>query len=202
MLCKGGCGHVAIFNNGWCSKPWNKCRGFKKKLSELAKLRGNYRIKGKLSKKYGPEDFIKKEYFFNCKECGVKFSLFVKSVWFKQDNRFRCLCIECTNKYRAENIKNMCMRRYLQKLHNNEWHLLPYYFRKEFLFNEQGKKCSRCNYNLYDSLKGPYQIHHKDGNNDNHSKENEEVMCANCHMMTDNFAGRSCNKNKNKLIGV
>jgi len=39
-------------------------------------------------------------------------------------------------------------------------------------------KCTKCD---YDKHKGSLHVHHIDGDHNNNSKENLEVLCANCH---------------------
>ena len=75
--------------------------------------------------------------------------------------------------------------------------------RKEILWNDQKQKCNRCSYNLYNLHSGPYQIHHIDGNFNNLSRENEELLCCNCHFMTDNygFKGRKHHSKTKQIIG-
>ena len=63
---------------------------------------------------------------------------------------------------------------------------------KKQLFLEIGNKCQICGYEYTDpeTGKGPYQIHHIDGNKRNWKRTNVEIRCLNCHWMTPNFAFR------------
>lgn len=45
------------------------------------------------------------------------------------------------------------------------------------LLKERGKKCEKCNYNIYQIL----EIHHKNKNRANNELENLELICPNCH---------------------
>ena len=83
-----------------------------------------------------------------------------------------------------------------------EYHRKNYRDRKNILWEEQGKKCNNCGYNLYDQITGPYEIHHIDGDINNRKRENEELLCCNCHFLTDNFRfkGRNHTKESKKLI--
>ena len=60
---------------------------------------------------------------------------------------------------------------------------------RTYLFEEADYKCSRCGFSGENEVTGNtiLQIHHKDGNSENSSKENLEVLCPNCHAMTDTF---------------
>lgn len=61
----------------------------------------------------------------------------------------------------------------------------------EFIFNEVGNHCEKCGYEyINEEGKGPFEIHHKDGNHDNWKRENLEVLCLNCHWKTPNWRFR------------
>jgi len=79
------------------------------------------------------------------------------------------------------------------KIKDREYKNKKYILRKEILWNEQGQKCAECGFNLYEYKDGPYQIHHIDGNKNNFTKENEILLCCNCHYMTDNYAFKNRN---------
>lgn len=44
----------------------------------------------------------------------------------------------------------------------------------------------------------PLQIHHVDGNSTNNKEENLEVLCPNCHSLTENFGSRNTNTPEGK----
>jgi len=121
LFCKGGCGEIAKYKNGYCHEVWQ--------------------------------------------QCPVK---------------------------RQQNSKRLLLRnRQIQQSFPYEQKNYP--ARKEILWKEQGCKCKNCGYNLYDYINGPYQIHHIDGNMNNHKRENEILLCCNCHYMTDNYGFRGRN---------
>ena len=49
-------------------------------------------------------------------------------------------------------------------------------------------KCECCGIETWNNKPIVLQIHHKDGNNQNHSKDNLQLLCPNCHSQTENFA--------------
>ena len=56
-------------------------------------------------------------------------------------------------------------------------------------------KCDVCGFsgiNPYTN-KTILQIHHKDGDATNTTEENLQVLCPNCHAMTENFGSRNKN---------
>ena len=56
-------------------------------------------------------------------------------------------------------------------------------------------KCEVCGISKWNGKKLINQLHHKDGNNRNHSLDNLQMICPNCHSQTESF----CGKNKNVL---
>ena len=64
-------------------------------------------------------------------------------------------------------------------------------------------KCMRCGYSEWCSEPIPLELHHKDGNNNNNELLNLQLLCPNCHALTDNYRGRNqerylLNKEKRK----
>ena len=48
-----------------------------------------------------------------------------------------------------------------------------------------------CGYShINENGKGPFEIHHIDGNHDNWKEENLNVLCLNCHWFTPNWRFR------------
>lgn len=177
--CIGGCGKEAIHGK-WCSTSYRKCFGYKKKLSDKAKLRGNNGVKGILSKKYTEDDKIPKEHSLVCFVCHSDFKRVITGESFKRYKNF--LCDSC----KKEKVSLTMKKRYLEKRKTTPHELLGGW-RKLNIWEEQGKKCNSCGFDKYDIKMGPYELHHIDGNSDNHIRENEEILCCNCHAMTDNY---------------
>lgn len=69
---------------------------------------------------------------------------------------------------------------------------------RTYLFNKNNCKCEICGWgekNKYTN-KIPLEIHHKDGNYKNNSEENLQLLCPNCHSLTETF--KSHNKTGRK----
>ena len=62
------------------------------------------------------------------------------------------------------------------------------------------KKCSKCGLSEWNNVKLPLELHHKDGNRNNNSRDNLELLCPNCHSITDNWRGRNKNNTGKKKI--
>lgn len=54
-------------------------------------------------------------------------------------------------------------------------------------------KCENCQLTEWMGVPIPLQLHHIDGNHYNNSLENLQLLCPNCHSLTENF---SCKKPK------
>lgn len=62
---------------------------------------------------------------------------------------------------------------------------------------EEGYKEHRCEYCKQTTWLGkpiPLELHHKDGDRHNNTLENYELLCPNCHTLTDSYRGKNCTK--------
>ena len=70
---------------------------------------------------------------------------------------------------------------------------------RRYLLEKYNYKCEKCGWgekNPYsDTI--PLEIHHIDGNCLNNKEENLQLLCPNCHSLTENFG--SLNKNSNRF---
>lgn len=72
------------------------------------------------------------------------------------------------------------------------------YWIKKYLIEIRGEKCEKCNWsevNIYTS-KIPIELSHIDGDFTNNRIENLELLCPNCHSLTDSHKG--ANKKKGR----
>lgn len=51
--------------------------------------------------------------------------------------------------------------------------------------------CNKCKLSIWLDQLIPLQLHHIDGNNKNNNLDNLELLCSNCHSLTDNYAGKN-----------
>ena len=63
---------------------------------------------------------------------------------------------------------------------------------KKYLIHKHGSKCMECEWEEINSWtnKVPIQLNHKDGDPENHSLNNIELLCPNCHSLTEFFGRR------------
>lgn len=66
---------------------------------------------------------------------------------------------------------------------------------RTYLFEKYNNSCQICGWNKVNAFTGkcPLEIHHIDGNYLNNTEENLQLLCPNCHSLTENF--KSLNKN-------
>lgn len=55
-------------------------------------------------------------------------------------------------------------------------------------------KCECCGYSQWMGKPISLQLHHKDGNRNNNTLENFQLLCPNCHAMTDSYRGKNSAK--------
>lgn len=53
------------------------------------------------------------------------------------------------------------------------------------------KKCENCSSTEWMGFSIPLELHHKDGNRKNNKLENLEILCPNCHALTNNYRGKN-----------
>ncbi len=70
---------------------------------------------------------------------------------------------------------------------------------RTYLLEKNNYKCELCGWGEINPFTNtiPLEIHHKDGNYKNNSKENLQVLCPNCHSLTENFKGANKNNGRN-----
>lgn len=69
------------------------------------------------------------------------------------------------------------------------YELVPKEERKRRLLLEQNNLCGICKLVglVWNEKSIVLELHHMDGNRDNHNRNNEILICPNCHQQTDNF---------------
>lgn len=66
---------------------------------------------------------------------------------------------------------------------------------KKFLLRTYGHHCFKCRNTQWNNIPITLELEHKDGNSENNSLENVELLCPNCHSQTSTY------KSKNKGNG-
>ena len=58
----------------------------------------------------------------------------------------------------------------------------------------RGHKCESCGLEEWKGKKIPLEVHHIDGDELNSDLSNLQILCPNCHALTDNYKGKNINK--------
>lgn len=119
----------------------------------------------------------------------------------KSFERYACLkgkfcSIECSVRY--QKIKHVELWR-SGKLSGTQCYTCSSFVR-DYMLQKSNFRCERCGWgetNPYTN-KVPLQIHHIDGNSENNAESNLQVLCPNCHSLTENFGSRNKNAPKGK----
>lgn len=61
---------------------------------------------------------------------------------------------------------------------------------KTQLIKERGHKCEKCLTSVWLDAIIPLEIHHIDGNRTNNLPDNLQLLCCNCHALTDNWRNK------------
>lgn len=57
-------------------------------------------------------------------------------------------------------------------------------------------QCECCGNTEWMGQPIPLELHHKDGNKNHNELSNYELLCPNCHALTDSYRGKNCRKDK------
>ena len=73
-----------------------------------------------------------------------------------------------------------------------------YPFIKEYLMSIHDNKCEICGWSVTNQYTGviPLQIHHINGDSTDNRIENLQLLCPNCHTLTENYGSRNKGKSK------
>ena len=122
-----------------------------------------------------------------CLNCG-------KELIYKQRHNKFC-SQQCLNDYRYKNT--------IQKVLNGENLIrgasgIPKYLKK-YLMELHNNKCEKCGWGEEHPITHniPLEVHHIDGDCTNNKLENLQLLCPNCHCLTENFG--SLNKNSKRF---
>lgn len=168
---------------GHCNK------GFDKRISEIKKSPKNYCSRScaaKVNNKLFKKRHKKIKY---CKNCSNTIS-----------GKGRVYCsIKCQNIFQYNNKIQLWK---LGKDNGYESNGTVRRFIKKYLFITRGIRCEECGWDRINTQtkKCPLEIHHKDGNYKNNNENNLQILCPNCHSLTDTYKnmnkgnGRECRK--------
>ena len=132
----------------------------------------------------------KSEKIFKCESCGRLFASMVSL------GGHRSGCNESESKIQRELRRD---KKIDEELSRPFEETRPSY-RKEKILREQSGKCNKCGLDKWLGEKIVLELEHKDGNNGNNSRDNLELLCPNCHAMTDTWRGRNKGDERRKRV--
>ena len=121
-----------------------------------------------------------------CKYCGKEFLIY-------ESHRGHYCSKECATLGEKEKIINDWKNGKITGYRNSDYKISKTI--REYILKKHEMKCDVCGFsgiNPYTN-KTILQIHHKDGDAPNTTEENLQVLCPNCHAMTENFGSRNKN---------
>lgn len=118
-----------------------------------------------------------------CKQCGKQF-------YPNYSSKSKFCSIQCQRDY--------MYREYIERWKNGEEtgvqskYDTSNYIRR-YLFDKYHNKCQKCGWGEVNPFtnKVPLQIHHVDGNCLNNKESNLQLLCPNCHSLTENYGSRN-----------
>lgn len=120
-----------------------------------------------------------------CKNCGKEFILY------RGTNGVYC-CHDCQMEYQY--------KEWVERWKNGEESGLKGEYGlsgrvRRYLMEKNDYKCEKCGWGETNEFTGniPLQVHHIDGNCKNNREENLQLLCPNCHSLTENFGSRNKN---------
>lgn len=123
----------------------------------------------------------------------------------KKELRYCLCCGKELNTHQSKYCSNECQSRYEQQEWVERWKSEKisgttgeqYYSHRirRYLFEKYNNSCQCCGWNIVNPHTGlvPLQVHHIDGDCKNNKEENLQLLCPNCHALTENFGSRNEN---------
>lgn len=96
----------------------------------------------------------------------------------------------CNNKCQQEYEYNTYIEQWKNGIINGivgEYAISKYI--KKYLMKKYNYKCSKCGWNECNQFTGniPLEVHHKDGDYTNNDEDNLDLLCPNCHSLTETY---------------
>lgn len=84
-----------------------------------------------------------------------------------------------------------CKSTWLNKILTSEYSELSFDSKRRLVLHEQDYVCNKCGINEWFGKKLSLEIDHINGISDDDRRENLEILCPNCHAITDTWRGRN-----------
>jgi hypothetical protein len=152
----------------------------------------------------------------NCKKCGNDFtpikglkdycsiSCRNSRTWNENDKLKKSLSAKKSEKVKKANnnrpndfwvkIKETRKKKHKEKIINSNYDSLSFNSLRFRILYEQNEKCNRCGIDSWLGKPLVLELEHKDGDHFNNDRTNLEMLCPNCHSLTDTWRGRNKNQ--------
>ncbi|MBO5003868.1 MAG: HNH endonuclease [Clostridia bacterium] len=131
--------------------------------------------------------FIDKEYFIKvCNESNTKQDAYLKLGMHR--NTFQKYCDLFDIKFKRKQNKKVLLQDVFDGKRNYPNSKLNYRLIKE---GYKERKCEICGNTHWMGKPIMLELHHVDGNHTNNKLENLQLLCPNCHSLTDNFKSKN-----------
>jgi 5-methylcytosine-specific restriction endonuclease McrA len=107
----------------------------------------------------------------------------------KKNAKLRANNLEYIKKYQQRVAENR--ERKIIKIIETSFENLNWPDRRVKIYYEQECKCNNCGNDKWQNQDIPLELEHKDGNHFNNERSNLELLCPNCHALTDTWRGRN-----------
>jgi 5-methylcytosine-specific restriction endonuclease McrA len=152
----------------------------------------------------------------NCKKCNAEFepkkgllnycSITCRNsrTWNEQDKLKKSISnknsdkVKLANRTRPDNFWLEIVKKRKEndkvKIMNSNYEDLKFESLKKRIYHEQNGSCNRCGLKNWLDNEIPLELEHKDGNHFNNERKNLELLCPNCHALTNTWRGRNKTK--------
>lgn len=178
----------------------------------LHQLKINYENNPKLCKCcHKPIPYEEKDKKDFCSQsCAASFNNIQRGYQNRTHNQF---CLNCGKELTGDKVYNKhccreCQIEYQYKLYINRWkegledgvsgkYGISHSIRK-YLFSKYNNSCQKCGWKEINPItnKVPLQIHHIDGDCLNNREDNLQLLCPNCHSLTETFGNLNTNSKR------
>lgn len=147
----------------------------------------------------------------------IRYKSIDKLKSFTEKKEVQHFCLNCGKQinYISGNMMkfccNQCQQDYIYNQYITSWKngeecgcskngQVSRYIRK-YLFNKFDDKCELCGWGEINQYTGttPLEVHHKDGNCFNNNEENLQLLCPNCHSLTETYKSKDKKGRKKRI---
>ena len=104
---------------------------------------------------------------------------------------------------RTEEVYNKIIetrkKNHIKKIINTNFEDLSFNSLRFRILYEQENKCNKCGLDEWLGHKFVLELEHKDGNNKNNNRDNLEMICPNCHSLTETWRGRNKKERRHRV---